>query len=130
MVFLIIVAGLLYVVLKFIRKKKTPSIEDVDFIQNLASLDLSGGSTLEIVEIGEKIYLLGVGNSSVNLLTEIEDKELIFKLKSRPTAPKHKSFMSVLGKVFEKKGQNIKIEPQKGFLGFLKEQKDRLKKMK
>lgn len=129
-IFLLIVIGILYVVLKYIRKKKNPSINDFEFMQSLGHVSLASGSHLEIVEIGEKVYLLGVGSGSVNLLFEIEDKDLILKLKARPLSPKHKSFLDIVGHVFEKKGQPIKVDIQKGFMDFIKQQKDRLKKLK
>lgn len=130
MVFLLLVVGILYLLLRYIRRKKTPTLQDVDFMQSLGTLGLAAGSYLEIVEIGPKVYLLGVGANSVNLLMEIEDKELVLELKKRPLAPKHKSFLDVLGNVFEKKGHSVNLSAQKGFMHFLKEQKNRLKKLK
>lgn len=130
MIFLLLVVGILYVLLRYIRRKKTPTLQDVEFMQSLGTLGLAAGSFLEIVEIGPKVYLLGVGANSVNLLMEIEDKELVLELKKRPLAPKHKSFLDVLGNVFEKKGHSVNLSAQKGFMHFLKEQKNRLKKLK
>lgn len=130
LIFLIIVVLILYYVLKYIRKKKNPTMNELDFMQSLGHVSLSGGANLEIVEIGDKVYLLGVGSGSVNLLFEIEDKDLILKLKSRPMAPQHKSFLDIVGHIFEKKGKTIKIDIQKGFMDFIKNQKDRLKKLK
>jgi flagellar biogenesis protein FliO len=130
-IFLLIVVVVLYFLLRYIRKKKAPPLSEVDFMQNLGTLSLSGGAYLEIVEIGEKIYLLGVGSSSVNMLLEIEDKDLILKLKTNPLGPKHRSFLDVLGNVFEKKGKNFQVQtPHKTFVDFIKTQKDRLKKLK
>lgn len=127
--FLLILAGILFVVLKYIRRKKAPALAEVDFFQSLGDLNLGNNSKLAIVEIGEKIYLLGVGSASVNLLMEIEDKDLILKLKTRPLAPRHKTFTEILGHVFEKKGKTLQFEKPKNFSELLKEKKDRLKKL-
>lgn len=126
--FLLILAGGLYAVLKYIRRKKAPSVAEIDFFQSLGSLSLGNGR-LEIVEIGDKVYLLGVGSASVNLLMEIEDKDLILKLKSRPLAPQHKNFIDILGHVFEKRGKTLQVKEPKDFTQLLKEKKDRLKKL-
>ena len=127
--FLLFLALILYVVLKYIRRKKNPPLAELDFFQSLGSLSLSNGALLEIIEIGDAVYLLGIGSGSVNLLTQIEDKDLILKLKSRPLAPKHKNFLDILGSVFESRGKKINPQKQKGFKDLIKEKKDRLKKL-
>lgn len=127
--FLLFLALILYVVLKYIRRKKNPPLAELDFFQSLGSLSLSNGALLEIIEIGDAVYLLGIGSGSVNLLTQIEDKDLILKLKSRPLAPKHKNFLDILGSVFESRGKKINPQQQKGFKDLIKEKKDRLKKL-
>lgn len=132
-IFLLLMVAILYIILKFIRRKKSPSISDSDLMLSLGTLSLSNGALIEIVEIGNKIYVLGVSSQSVNLLMKIEDQDLILKLKSQPLSPKHKTFLDVLGSVFDKKGpKNIQIDEksESGFLSFLKEQKDRLNKLK
>jgi|YNPMSStandDraft_1061717.scaffolds.fasta_scaffold37282_3 flagellar biogenesis protein FliO len=131
MIVLILILFGLYYTLKLIRKKKVPEIKEVPYMDSIGTLMLPSGAYLEIVEIGDKIFILGVSNNSVSLIKEIEDKDLILKIKTNPPTIKTQTFINVLGKVFEKKGLNIDIkEPKTKFVEYLKKQKERLKKLK
>ncbi|HCL57938.1 MAG TPA: hypothetical protein DHW82_13160 [Spirochaetia bacterium] len=120
-----------YFTLKYIRRKRSPAMNENKFMRSFGSLYLNNGSNyIEIVEIGNKYFVLGVGNSSVNLLYQIEDEEVILELRKEPFSPKHKNFLDVMGQVFNRKGTPVQLDIHKGFLSFLKKQKDRLNKLK
>ncbi|QPC46356.1 flagellar biosynthetic protein FliO [Mangrovibacillus cuniculi] len=77
---LLVVIGLLYGVLKFLGKK-SQSYQHTQMIQNLGGTSLGGNRSIQLVKIGTKLYVVGVGEN-VQLMKEIEDtqeKELLIK---------------------------------------------------
>jgi flagellar protein FliO/FliZ len=75
---LLFVAGLLYGLLRVINKKNR-GYQHGQTIENLGGTPLGGNRSVQMVRIGEKIYILGVGDS-VQLLNVIDDKEEYSKL--------------------------------------------------
>ncbi len=75
---LLFVAGLLYVLLRVINKKNR-GYQHGQTIENLGGTPLGGNRSVQMVRIGEKIYIVGVGDS-VQLLNVIDDKEEYNKL--------------------------------------------------
>jgi len=131
MIILIIILGGFYYIIKIIRKKKVPDIKEVPYMSSIGTLSLPSGGYLEIVEIGNKVLILGVSNNSVSLIKEIDDPDLILKIKQNPPTIKVQTFLGVLSKVFEKKGLHLDLqEPKSKFVDYLKKQKERLKKLK
>ena len=74
-------------------------------------MTLSPGKTVEIVTLLDKGYILGVTDSNINLISEIEDKELIEALNlnfdKKQTVKKPMNFSDVLD-MFMGKNQNKK----------------------
>jgi flagellar protein FliO/FliZ len=69
---MIFVVALLYVVLRFIGKK-TKSYQKANFIENLGGTSLGGNRSVQLVKVGERVLIIGVGED-IQLLTEIEDE--------------------------------------------------------
>ena len=76
-VVLILVVAAIYGIMLFFKKKNNVSKSDDDFLRRVSSLQLSPGRSIEIVSLIDKAYILGVTDSNINLISEIEDKELI-----------------------------------------------------
>ena len=74
---LILVVAAIYGIMLFFKKKNNVSKSDDDFLRRVSSLQLSPGRSIEIVSLIDKAYILGVTDSNINLISEIEDKELI-----------------------------------------------------
>ena len=70
---LLFVAGLLYVLLRLLNKKNR-GYQQGQIIENIGGTPLGGNRSVQMVRIGEKIYVVGVGDS-VQLLNVIDDKD-------------------------------------------------------
>src|SRR5690625_1937374 len=75
---LLIVLALIYLLLTFI-KKRNQLYERSNIIQNLGGVSVGQNKSIQIVRIGEQIFVLGVGEN-VHLLQEITDEELMEQL--------------------------------------------------
>lgn len=115
---LLIVVGLLYGVLKFLGKKGQ-SYQHTRMIQNIGGTSLGGNRSIQLVKIGTKLYVVGVGEN-VQLMKEIEDpeeKELL--LKEFQNKLSSNSTSDFVGKIVEKtvgkKQKDVKKPPTDNF---------------
>ncbi|HWO97866.1 MAG TPA: flagellar biosynthetic protein FliO [Bacillus sp. (in: firmicutes)] len=67
------VLALLYVLLKILNKRNR-IFQANRVVQNLGGAPLGGNRSIQIIKMGERILVIGVGDS-VQLLTEIKDKQ-------------------------------------------------------
>lgn len=58
------------------KTSKTPDGKD-SYLRHTAALSIGQGKSVHVVTLGDKGYLLGVSDSSVQLIAPVEDKELI-----------------------------------------------------
>lgn len=70
---MIFVVALLYFVLRFIGKK-TKSYQKANFIENLGGTSLGGNRSVQLIKVGDRVLIVGVGES-IQLLTEIQEEE-------------------------------------------------------
>jgi flagellar protein FliO/FliZ len=75
---LAVVLGLIYVLLKFLNKRNR-LFQQVRAMENIGGIALGNNKSVQIVRVGEKVYMLGVGDN-VDLLTEITDEQTIQEL--------------------------------------------------
>jgi flagellar protein FliO/FliZ len=69
---LIFVIALIYFLLKFINQR-SKSFQQTKLIHNLGGTTLGGNRSVQLVKVGERVLVLGVGED-IQLLKEIEDK--------------------------------------------------------
>jgi flagellar protein FliO/FliZ len=69
----IFVVALLYFVLKFVNKKSS-MFKKTQVIENLGGVPLGSNRSVQIIKIGNRLFIVGVGEN-VQLLKEIEDYE-------------------------------------------------------
>lgn len=74
---LAVVCVLIYGVLYLIRRSRRFTAADDPFLKNVASLPLAPNKILYIVTLIDKAYLIGAADSTLSLIAEITDKELI-----------------------------------------------------
>ena len=74
---LVLVVAAIYGIMLFFKKKNNVSKSDDDFLRRVSSLQLSPGRSIEVISLIDKAYILGVTDSNINLISEVEDKELI-----------------------------------------------------
>lgn len=122
---LVIVCILAYVVLKFLKKSSLSLTSDSPYLKSVASINLAQGKSIHVVTLGEKAYLVGVTDSSINMIGEVEDKILVDTMNldaDRRRASPGQDFASMLPSVF-KGSKNKGID-----VNFFEAQRERLNK--
>lgn len=75
---LIVVVLLIYAFFWFVKRKTNNNLKtDDDYLRRVAYLNIAPGKTVEVITLIDKAYLIGVTEDNINLLGEIDDKELI-----------------------------------------------------
>ena len=105
---LIIVVGLIYGVLWFIKKKTNVVKTDDDYLRRAAYINIAPGKTIEVITLIDKAYLIGVTENNITMLGEIDDKELISAMNltadKKNNTKKPNTFADVLDMFLIKKG--------------------------
>lgn len=105
---LIIVVGLIYGVLWFIKKKTNVVKTDDDYLRRAAYINIAPGKTVEVITLIDKAYLIGVTEDNITMLGEIHDEELIKAMNltadKKNNTKKPSSFADVLDMFLIKKG--------------------------
>lgn len=97
---LIMVVGAVYGVVAFLRRRIPTTTGNNDSpIRVLASRNLGTNKDLHAVMIGRKVIVVGGGDSSLQLITTVEDQETIDELILAASAeqPRQRTFGSILG---------------------------------
>lgn len=74
------VAGFIFV-FRFVVKKSRNVIIGQDLIQVISNVPISQGKFLQIVDIAGSIYVLGVSDQNISMITEISDQAILNRLK-------------------------------------------------
>ena len=97
---MILVLGLIYLLYRFLKKNSYIASDDDKFLRRAASISLGPGKSVQIVTLIDKAYLVGVSENSINLISEIDDAELINALNlyadKTQAASKPKNFSEIL----------------------------------
>nr|WP_246187679.1 flagellar biosynthetic protein FliO [Ornithinibacillus caprae] len=72
---LLLVLALIYFLLKFLNKRNK-LFSRVKALENVGGINLGPSKSIQIIRVGSKLYLVGVGDN-VELLQEITDPEMI-----------------------------------------------------
>ena len=75
--FLCLVVAAIYAVMWFFKKKVNNTKSDDNFLRRVSSLNIGPGKSVEIITLLDNAYILGVTDSNINVIDQIEDKELI-----------------------------------------------------
>ncbi|WP_409340964.1 flagellar biosynthetic protein FliO [Paenibacillus sp. MBLB4367] len=87
MFFLLLIIGLFFVIIKFIAKKNK-QFSTGRAVKNLGGVALGQNKSVQIVEIGNSLFVLGVGDN-VQLISQISDPDEIEQIRDNmaPKAP-------------------------------------------
>jgi flagellar biogenesis protein FliO len=114
-----IIVGI-YLIFRLFLKRKNKIVTDTGLIKVLSSYPLAANRVIQVVEIAGKIMILGVSESSINLITEVGDQEFIDKIKLLSSKEskvggsfKDQIFKLMGGKRFQKAGQISNINSYK-----------------
>ncbi|OCA89624.1 hypothetical protein A8L44_01395 [Bacillus sp. FJAT-27986] len=124
---LLFVAGLMYILLRVINKKNR-GYQHGQTIENLGGTPLGGNRSVQMVRVGEKIYIVGVGDS-VQLLNVIDDKEEYSKLIEEHNQKLETQIapMDLAGKLIDKWKIKTSRQTEKSFKSQFNEQLKQLK---
>ena len=143
---LVLFGGGFYMFYKFISQKVGLNIAGQEAIRTLSMVPVGPNKTLQIIDVAGKLFLIGVTDSSINMITEIKDKDDIDRIRllsSRSTPVQGKNFQEfvadqmgwVVEKIKEKRSHGFKkttveeISEKDIDMSYLDNQKKRLKKI-
>ncbi len=121
---LALIIFLIWFIFKMIKKSASGKNEEDPFLRKVASITLSPGKSVQIVTLIDKAFVLGVSDNGVNLLSNIDDVQLINALNlyadKTQSTQKPKNFGEILGLFMGKKSesQNQKSQSKKSSASF------------
>jgi len=119
------VIGVVYGIFYLLKRGGKGRFVQNDAIRVLGSQSLPGNRSMYLVEVGSQVFLIGAGGDSVNLISEITDKETVDAVILRAgetSVNAKKSFAELITGIF--KGSETQS------LGFMREQRERLQKLR
>jgi flagellar biogenesis protein FliO len=125
---LAVIVVVIYLIFRYLLKGRNRIIADTEMIRVLATFPLAANRLVKVVDIAGKILVLGVTDSNINLITEIEDKEVVDRLRLLSSKEKGGagSFKEQFLKLLGGRGGG----PKPGETGYLRGYKDRINRMK
>ena len=119
----------IYLVFRFLLKGRRAVSADTDMIKVLATFPIAANRLIKVVDIAGKLLVLGVTDSNINLITEVEDKETADRIKllsSKESAERgtfREQFFKLLG------GKGVSKTNDTGYLRGYKDRINRMKKL-
>jgi flagellar protein FliO/FliZ len=74
---LVLAAAAIYGLVYFIKKLSNPKKTEDPYLKVLSSASIGPNRSVHVISLGEKAWLVGSADSSVSLISEIDDKETI-----------------------------------------------------
>lgn len=119
---LAVVLALVWVFFLFLKRLSGTTTSFDPYLKKVASLTLSPGKFVYVITLNSRAYLVGVSDNSVNLIAEIEDKELVdamnLNVPQGADEKKPMDFSSILGKFVNTNGRNYASANKKTSGGF------------
>ncbi len=134
-----LVIALIYGFFWMLKRFAGVKAEREDAIRLLSTRPLKGDAALHLVEVGSRIFLVGSGGNTVNLVSEIDDKESVDAVRlaiSRAPGPVQGGFARLFKDKFgigpspsgfEENGSSVSEESAEDPASYLKRQRERLK---
>jgi flagellar protein FliO/FliZ len=119
------VIGVIYGIFYLLKRGSKGKVAQNDAIRLLGSQALPGNRSMYLVEVGSQVFLIGAGGDSVNLISEITDKETVDAVILRGadnSVDGKKSFGELIAGMF-KGGSSQSV-------GFMREQRERLARLR
>ncbi len=143
---LMLFGGGFYFFYKFISQKVGLNISGQEAIRTLSMVPVGPNKTLQIIDVAGKVFLIGVTDSSINMITEIKEKDDVDRIRllsSRSTPVQGKNFQEfvadqmgwIIDRINEKRTRGFRktrVEeiPESDIdMSYLDQQKKRLKKI-
>ena len=92
-----VVIALIYALVWMLRKLTGIKADGGDEIRVYSTRPIKGNSALHLIEAGKRMFLIGSTDSSVNLISEIDDKETVDEIRRNSSrAPVSRGFAKLL----------------------------------
>jgi flagellar protein FliO/FliZ len=127
------VIGTIYLVFFFLKRSGRNRYQDNELFSVVGSQALNSNKSLHLVNVGNQYFLVGAGENSVSLISEITDKESIDELKlklSNMSAEQRKSFKDVIFGMLRPAGGQGTQSSFFDSIDFMKKQRERLKRFR
>ena len=133
LVFIAVIAAI-YTIFFFIKKRTSTGLQGNNLIRILGSQPISSNRNLHLIKVGEQIFLIGSSENSVNLISEVVDRDFIDNLLLEVSGEESydkKSFSEVFSGFFKPvaAANGSVLNSVNGSLNFMRKQKERLKRM-
>jgi flagellar biosynthetic protein FliO len=129
LIILALVVGVIYLLFWILRRSSGKKIQENDLIRVLGSRSLAGNRALHLIEVGGSVYLVGASDGGVQLISEITEKESLDSVRLKAAeqpASAGRSFPQILSEIFRPARKPFSAGEG---IGFLRGQRDRLKKL-
>ncbi len=128
-----VIIVIIYLIFYFIKKRGSPKLQDNELFSVISTQAISNNRTIHLVQVGNQFFLIGSGEQSVNLISEIEDKETIDEIRLKLSNIKSgdkKRFGNIFSNLFGQ-GSSVRLDGSVNKLGndFIRNQRDKLKRM-
>jgi flagellar protein FliO/FliZ len=122
------VLGFIYFIFFLFKKIGKPKLISDSTIGIISTKNLEPGRSLHLIEIGSQVFLIGSGESSVQLITEITEKETLDTINMDKSIRNEGSstFTDIFRGLFKK---DIDTQTKPVPINFIKKQRERLRGM-
>lgn len=124
-----LVIAALYGLFALLKRSSRSNAAPDSYLRVLASVNIAAGRSVHVVALGDKAWLLGSTDSSVNLISAVDDKEvvdaLVLRAAASPETPKQ-DFLPMLLSSLGRKGTRKTTAADAS--EFFNRQRDRLKR--
>lgn len=124
---LLLILALIYLLIRFLSRRNK-GFNQVKALENLGGISVGQNKSIQIVRIGEKVFMVGVGDN-VELLQEIDDKDLIEDLLHNDEQGDFQvnHLVQSLFKPKSAKNDESNAEPQQKFKSLFSDELEKLK---
>ncbi|QTQ11741.1 flagellar biosynthetic protein FliO [Treponema parvum] len=129
---LVFVVALMYVIVRFMRNGlRRPENKD-PFLRLVSSVSLSPGKSVQVFTLLDHAYIVGVSDSSVNLIDKIDDKDLVDSMNlyadKNENSSRPKNFNDILALFMPNSAENKNVfkKSAQTAADLLKKQRERL----
>jgi flagellar protein FliO/FliZ len=130
------VIGVIYVIFYFLKRRGAPKLQDNELFSIISTQAITNNRTLHLVQVGNQYFLVGSSEQSVNLISEIEDKETVDEIRLRMSnikSSEKRSFKNVFSGLFgQGGGGTVRLDGSVNAPAgndFMKRQRDKLRGM-
>src|SRR5690625_1017509 len=122
---LLLILGLIYLVLRFLNKRNK-MFDQVRSLENLGGISVGQNKTVQLVRVGSKVYMIGVGEN-VEMLQEITDEEVIDDLLQTNESTGNEGISNLIKPIFPKKAKSEEYKDYENFTNLFQQELEKLK---